>query len=258
MSIQAPRSGLRFRHFALIYLNERGELGFETSPSIASSSDGILSPEIRERFLQAVALSNSVRMPNDGHAPSQSALVSSERKDINHGTVASTLLDHSEQLEIPVYNSKMLRLYYEKAFEALQQTNCRVLAKAYIKLVEPRKQVNFPYNGRRVISGLSRQLDPEETKPGWWPTGVPHREPDHLLKPERIRLLVHILCDLRESHGMSVQKLWEADQAIRYQFDPSERLRLLDEIYRVRRQEEKFLNEEIGQHCRISSMAYCL
>lgn len=81
-----------------------------------------------------------------------------------------------------VGNRDLLRRYYEKAFEDFQQLNCRAIAKSYIKLVEPRKQVHFPYNGRKVISGVSQRVDPELTKPGWWPDGVLHREPDHLLK----------------------------------------------------------------------------
>lgn len=87
---------------------------------------------------------------------------------------------------LPIRNRSLLRRYYEKAFESLQQINCRILAKAYIKLVEPRKQVNYPYNGRKIISGTSQQFDPELTKPAWWPSGVTHREPDHLLKPGRL------------------------------------------------------------------------
>jgi hypothetical protein len=87
------------------------------------------------------------------------------------------------QTLLPIRNQSLLRKYYEKAFDSLQQTNCRILAKAYIKLVEPRKQVNYPYNGRKNIAGVPNQFDPEETKPGWWPAGVIHREPDHLRKP---------------------------------------------------------------------------
>lgn len=82
-----------------------------------------------------------------------------------------------------VGNRALLRRYYEKAFEDFQQLNCRAIAKSYIKLVEPRKQVHYPYNGRRVIAGVSQRVDPEFTKPAWWPAGVLHKEPDHLLKP---------------------------------------------------------------------------
>lgn len=83
---------------------------------------------------------------------------------------------------ISIRDKEFLRRYYEKVFQNLQQTNCRVLAKAYVKLVEPRKQVNYPYNGRKIVDGRTQQLNPEETKPPWWPAGVSHREPDHLPK----------------------------------------------------------------------------
>jgi hypothetical protein len=86
------------------------------------------------------------------------------------------------KVAISVRDANLLGCYYKKAFENLQQTNCRVLAKAYVKLVEPRKQVNYPYNGRKIVAGIPRQLDPNETKPPWWPSGVSHREPDHLPK----------------------------------------------------------------------------
>ncbi|KAJ5365208.1 hypothetical protein N7517_008094 [Penicillium concentricum] len=90
---------------------------------------------------------------------------------------------------ISVMDRDLLRRYYEKAFHNLQQTNCRTLAKAYVKLVEPRKQVYFPYNGRTVVTGFTQELDPEATKPPWWPAGVRHREPDHLLKEDGQRLV---------------------------------------------------------------------
>ncbi|KAF3389426.1 Uncharacterized protein F1880_004497 [Penicillium rolfsii] len=141
---------------------------------------------------------------------------------------------------ISIRDKDFLYRYYEKVFQNLQQTNCRVLAKAYVKLVEPRKQVNYPYNGRKIVAGRTQQLEPDETKPPWWPSGVSHREPDHLPKAERIRLLVHILCELRTSHGVTARRLKEADQPIRRQISPTERLQILDEVYRVREEEEKF------------------
>lgn len=89
----------------------------------------------------------------------------------------------AKRTPIRVGQTDVLRQFYQKAFENLQQLNCRVIAKAFVKLVEPRKQVNHPYNGRRtVMGGPCQKLDPELTKPKWWPTGVQHKEPDHLLK----------------------------------------------------------------------------
>ncbi|KAJ5114941.1 hypothetical protein NUU61_000700 [Penicillium alfredii] len=163
-----------------------------------------------------------------------------------------------------VGNRDLLRRYYEKAFEDFQQLNCRAIAKSYIKLVEPRKQVHYPYNGRKVISGVTQRVDPELTKPGWWPAGVLHREPDHLLKrgrclvysmvneslasdpiPDRLRLLVHILCELKDSHGVTADKLRDASQDVRRQITPTNRLQVLDEIYFVRQMEERFLDGEV-------------
>jgi hypothetical protein len=58
----------------------------------------------------------------------------------------------------PIQDPAVMVHVYERAFENLQQTNCRVLAKAYIKMLEPRKQVNYPYNGRRSVGGRKVQL----------------------------------------------------------------------------------------------------
>lgn len=107
----------------------------------------------------------------------------------NFGGRNLNLTSH-QKAPISVKERDFMRLYYEKIFQNLQQTNCRVIAKAYIKLVEPRKQVNYPYNGRKIIEGRTRQLDPEATKPPWWPLGVSHREPDHLPKVGKRQLPV--------------------------------------------------------------------
>ncbi|CAG8270105.1 unnamed protein product [Penicillium salamii] len=150
-----------------------------------------------------------------------------------------------------VRNRALLRRYYEKAFEDFQQLNCRAIAKSYIKLVEPRKQVHYPYNGRRSIAGVAQTDNPEQTKPGWWPAGVVHKEPDHLLKPDRLRLLVHILCELKDSHGVTTEKLRDAGQDVRRQITPAHRLRVLDEIYYVRHMEERYLDGEIDANTMI-------
>lgn len=63
-----------------------------------------------------------------------------------------------------------LNEYYDKRFLALQQQTCKLVVKAWIKVIEPKKQTKFPYNKG------------EEQKPTWWPEGVRHREPDHLSK----------------------------------------------------------------------------
>ena len=113
-----------------------------------------------------------------------------ERADMIRSQLKSALQPPTRPLEgttLRVSNRGLLRRYYESAFEKFQQLNCRIIAKSYIKFIEPRKQVHYPYNGRKAISGVSQCIDPEFTKPGWWPVEVIHREPDHLLKRGKYR-----------------------------------------------------------------------
>lgn len=147
-----------------------------------------------------------------------------------------------------VGDRNLLRRYYYKAFETFQQINCRVIGKSYVKLVEPRKQVHFPYNGRRVISGVPQTVDPELTKPGWWPKEVEHKEPDHLKTHGRVKLLVHILCELKDSHGITAEKLREAGQDVRRQINPPIKAEVLDEIYFVRQMEEQYIDGKIDEN----------
>ncbi|KAJ9293614.1 hypothetical protein DTO271G3_7693 [Paecilomyces variotii] len=139
--------------------------------------------------------------------------------------------------------------YYESAFHALQQTNCRMIAKAFIKVVEPRKQAKYPYNGGKGPDG--KKGDSEKTKPAWWPTKVTHREPDHLKKPERVRLLIHLLRGLDKRRGITVDQLEDAGRSIRRRIKPADRLDVLAEVYRVRRVEERYENGEIDGNTEI-------
>lgn len=68
---------------------------------------------------------------------------------------------------------------YTNIFNALSQVVCKGLAKEWVKVICPRKQALYPYK-------LSK-------KPSWWPKDVPHIEPDHLDKENRVKLLVAIL-----------------------------------------------------------------
>lgn len=89
--------------------------------------------------------------------------------------------DHPvNKIGLPIGDEEKMMAYYAESFKAFQQINCRQIAKAYIKLIEPRKQAKHPYNGGKAGPGETR--DPEKTKPEWWPADVIHKEPDHLKK----------------------------------------------------------------------------
>lgn len=89
-----------------------------------------------------------------------------------------------DMVGLEVADTEKILAYYECALKHFQQINCRQIAKAFIKFIEPRKQVKHPYNGGKPPAGAppGQKGDPEKTKPEWWPVDVQHKEPDHLKK----------------------------------------------------------------------------
>lgn len=100
--------------------------------------------------------------------------------------------DEMDLVALKIGDTKTVTAYYDSAFKRLQQLNCRMLAKGFIKVIEPRKQVRHPYNGGRG-SAPGERGDPELTKPDWWPRDVIHREPDHLRKECESCLEINLL-----------------------------------------------------------------
>jgi hypothetical protein len=167
--------------------------------------------------------------------------------------------------------------YYERCLGHFQQLNCRLIAKAFIKFIEPQKQVKHPYNGGKPPAGAppGTKGDPEKTKFEWWPAGVVHKEPDHLRKDrtctppenlqcqvilltdlERLSLLIHIIRKLGGS-GITTDKLQEIAHDCKRQLTSSNRLQFLDEVFRVRRIEERYERGEVSkQH--LLSMKFIL
>lgn len=95
-----------------------------------------------------------------------------------------------EMVPLRIGDSAKVQHYYESALKHFQQLNCRMVAKAFIKFIEPRKQVRHPYNGGKPPPGSPAGTvpDPERTKPEWWPPGVMHKEPDHLRKECKLNI----------------------------------------------------------------------
>ncbi|KAK8048374.1 hypothetical protein PG994_010104, partial [Apiospora phragmitis] len=160
---------------------------------------------------------------------------------------------------ISVSDEKELWDFYEQRFKDCQQTACKLIAKAWIKAVEPKKQSTHPYTGS------------DEKAPDWWPQPwgsgkedrVRHKEPDHLYKRERVHLLNHILrmivvpntqqhADLKKLN-LNVAKLKDVtNEALSGWFtdkdNPNNALKKpkLDEIFKVAAQEERFRHGQIG------------
>ncbi|EED19716.1 kinesin, putative [Talaromyces stipitatus ATCC 10500] len=153
------------------------------------------------------------------------------------------------QVLLEIGDTKKVTAFYTTAFTRLQQINCRLLAKNFIKIIEPRKQVRHPYNGGRKSGGAPGEKgDPEDTKPDWWPRNIIHKEPDHLKKNYRVKLLVHLVQNLFPI-GITVDLLEEAVGDTRRHLVPEEKAEekaaMLEEIIRVRKSEERYLSNKI-------------
>lgn len=159
--------------------------------------------------------------------------------------------------QLVIGNDDEVEKFYSCRFKDMQQSACKVMGKAFVKLVEPKKQTHHPYTKG------------DDKAPPWWPptTGdenvrVRHKEPDHLLKPERIRLLVWILrliveppekqCLTVSKLGLNVKKLEEVTmEAMSNWFNDKEHLEnaqkrpYLKEIFKIAKAEERYRNGEI-------------
>lgn len=81
----------------------------------------------------------------------------------------------------PIYiaNQEAVWEFYIRGFEIMKQTGCKLIAKAWVKLLAPKKKSTHPYTGTNI--------------PDWWPKPwgstsfemVRYREPDHLKKHGR-------------------------------------------------------------------------
>ncbi|RYC63231.1 hypothetical protein CHU98_g2956 [Xylaria longipes] len=150
---------------------------------------------------------------------------------------------------------------YDHRLKCCQQTACKIIAKAWVKAVAPKKQSTHPYTGG------------DRTRPDWWPKtycsfgedtvkDLRHKEPDHLGKDERVYLLCHILrmlveplhkqhpairkveLDLHTLEAMTFKTLasWFNDKDFPAN---AEKKPLLKEIFKVAKQEARYRDGEL-------------
>ncbi|KAL8828169.1 MAG: hypothetical protein Q9191_002745 [Dirinaria sp. TL-2023a] len=172
---------------------------------------------------------------------------------------------------IRIDNAVAIERCIDNQLKHMKQVGCRVVAKAWIKAKEPRKQTKYPYNGgdrKKEASGIyGNENTGELTKPPWWPStegwqrgeGCRHKEPDHLKKAdaERLILLKHLL------RKCPVAALQESTKAVQPQEStkppPStsttlnrEAMKYLKEVYRIRGHQERYEDNQIDGSTTIS------
>ncbi|BGP51019.1 hypothetical protein JCM10450v2_006945 [Rhodotorula kratochvilovae] len=119
-----------------------------------------------------------------------------------------------------------LEQWYRDRLNELWHKVDKIVCKTWIKTVEPNKQSRYQYQKG------------DEHKPGWWPREIRHKEPDHLNKPERVALLMHIL----RNGPVSIEELELATAAVSAHI-PTEKMSILHEIYRIAKEEKAAIEQ---------------
>ncbi|KAJ5460921.1 uncharacterized protein N7458_002473 [Penicillium daleae] len=183
-----------------------GNVRVEKSDSTQELASIVSTPEARQNLLDILKRQIDHDPATDG-----------ESSDGGENIYARTPVNLADPQEV--------MKYYETAFKNLQQINCRVIAKEFIKFIQPRKQHTHPYKGG------------DQRKPEWWPADVMHKEPDHLLKDDRIRLLIHIISNVRDER-ITCNSLRELAGDIKRMLNDPSRVEIIYEILDVCKERE--------------------
>ncbi|KAJ5894528.1 hypothetical protein N7495_006219 [Penicillium taxi] len=261
--ISSSRSAMRlpYAHYAMIYLDNEGKLKVDESASIQEQNTSIFTPEVRQSFLEILGekigyhpatrpgiLEASPRRVKPRRSGNLRSPIVNDNRLADHGSDSDDYgtNNSTEMVALRIGDTQKVMAYYEGALKHFQQLNCRMVAKAFIKFIEPRKQVRHPYNGGKPPPGSAPGTtgDPEKTKPEWWPPMVMHKEPDHLRKEYRIELLLHIIRKLG-SYGITADKLKEVAGDTKRSLKHPSHVDIIYEILRVRKMEERFERGEV-------------
>ncbi|KAL5319401.1 hypothetical protein ACEPPN_012453 [Leptodophora sp. 'Broadleaf-Isolate-01'] len=209
----AQSLGILPKHWALIVQHETGEEKQFTSSSLAPHCEQIFSAKFNKKFRQYAERANGPSPQymeyNSGYYSEESstslrphsrighhdwdsdesadfASAQKRRRQQPHWNSDSSESEEELLAPLPVNtkqrpttlrigNDKELEKFYHARFQEIQTVPCKIMAKAFVKVVEPRKQSRYPYSKGQINA------------PPWWPAlsgtnSVRHKEPDHLFK----------------------------------------------------------------------------
>lgn len=185
----------------------------------ADENHQLIAPRSAPLFPSSAPFGASDDVPRTS-TPLLAATTSSRLVPRNVLSASSSSLAPTYEVTLSTHSARTA--FLELRFGQLQQGVCKTVAKAWIKIIEPKKQTRCPYNKG------------EAGKPEWWPAGVRHKEPDHLMKPERHALLLTIL----RSPKVKVARLQLATAEV-VALIKADKVSLLMDVYRIAREEEK-------------------
>lgn len=161
--------------FVITWISPKGDVDVFASEMLQESATRTENPLLNKEELgkEAKRVKNELTRRREelaeleakGEAPTMEDDEDPDKTLVDEDDVGTPPPAHSLTLE-----QDKLDEYYTDRFAAMQQNTCKMIVKHWIKIIEPKKQIRYPYNGG------------EESKPQWWPQSIKHREPDHLSK----------------------------------------------------------------------------
>ncbi|KAL2164205.1 hypothetical protein VTH06DRAFT_3421 [Thermothelomyces fergusii] len=233
---------------------------FQKGASLRDIGDGVAEGHEDERGTD-VHHSICPSLPVEDHWPAEPSRRKRPRKQgmmrRQLDDVAPPVVMNSKKA-LTIGDSEAVLNFYDRGFKCIQQTACKEVAKAFVKIIAPKKQANFPY-----VKG-------DAAAPDWWPKPwgpgekdrARHVEPDHMWKKERVHLLKHILRliidpetqppSIRKLGTIPVARLEAAamDSLAEFFADPNKpknakKKPILKELFRVAKMEERYKRNEI-------------
>ncbi|KAL5346625.1 hypothetical protein ACLOAV_008332 [Pseudogymnoascus australis] len=164
--------GIESAAFALAVIRPDGQISTFLSDDLKTEPNLLFTPEFQNELLMA-----------SGREPLHHKMLNREFSAEGTGVQNQTC---NNARTITIGDDTARNKVYRLCLIKLQQNGCKIIGKAWVKLLEPKKQSTYPYT-----KGAQK-------RPPWWPAGtgpnsVRHKEPDHLHKRERIILLMHII-----------------------------------------------------------------
>ncbi|KAJ6101883.1 hypothetical protein N7486_004310 [Penicillium sp. IBT 16267x] len=229
---------LPYTHYAMIYLDHEGKLKTYESQFIQKQNASVFTSEVCQNFLDILGERIGYHQPTHQemalsirqlrHRKRKASAKSAFEKPLDEQDSENLLTGSTELVPLRIGEERKVMDYYEGAFNYFQQINCRVIAKAFIRLIEPRKQVKHPYNGGKPPPGSApgTKGDPEKTKPEWWP---------------RTNVIIREL----GGYEITADKLKEVAEDTKRNLKHPSDLEIIYEILRVRKTEERFERREV-------------
>lgn len=202
----------------------------------------------------SIALASPLVDPTTAtEAASSSSSLSSESPDTASPSLVATAVGPDGRVLVRhSFTPSTLASWYEERFNQLPQKTSKIILRTIIRELEPMKVNHWPYTGG------------QDSKPPWWPDGVRHKEPDHLLKQGELPLVprsnlhrsslpterITLLDTLLRRMNVSPERFETFEDAVTRVsiMLPPRLLSVIDNIFTVVK-EERRIARETGEEC---------